>query len=235
MDHSRSSTTVERSRYEGASCSAPGTAFCFTRPRWSHGIAWWTSCGATHPLATAAKTLQVHVSRLRRELGDIVVLPRRRLRDPHRAGRCSTWRTSSGSSPRAGRPWPKKQPERASERLREALGAVARPTAGGACRRAVRADRDRVASRRSIWTAVEERYRSRTSRSGATHELIIRSSSHSWARNPYRERLRAQSRCSPCTSPGNRPRRSLPYQDARRVLVDELGVEPGARLLRVAT
>ena len=47
--------------------------FAFTRPRWYHGIAWWTSCGASIRPSTAAKTLQVHVSRLRRELNFIVV------------------------------------------------------------------------------------------------------------------------------------------------------------------
>ena len=56
------------------------------------------------PPATAAKTLQVHVSRLRRELGDVVVSLGGGYLIRVEPGRRSTWSASSGSWRRAGGP-----------------------------------------------------------------------------------------------------------------------------------
>ena len=177
------------------------------------------------PPATAAKTLQVHVSRLRRELGDIVVslgggylirIEPDALDLAHFERLVAEGRTAMAE----------KQPERASERLREAL-ALWRgpPLAELADEPFAQIEIGRLEEERL--DAVEERIEADLSL--GRHSELIPELESLVARNPYRERLRALQMLALYQS-GRQAEALAAYQDARRVLVDELGVEPGARL-----
>ena len=177
------------------------------------------------PPATAAKTLQVHVSRLRRELGDIVVslgggylirIEPDALDLEHFERLVAEGRTAMAEE----------QPERASERLREAL-ALWRgpPLAELADEPFARIEIGRLEEERL--DAIEERLEADLALglySDVTPELesLV-------ARNPYRERLRALLMLSLYRA-GRQADALAAYQSARRVLVEDLGVEPGVRL-----
>ena len=177
------------------------------------------------PPATAAKTLQVHVSRLRRELGDIVVslgggyvirIEPDALDLAHFERLVAEGRTAMADE----------QPERASERLREAL-ALWRgpPLAELADEPFAQIEIGRLEEERL--DAVQERIEADLSL--GRHSELIPELESLVARNPYRERLRALQMLALYQS-GRQAEALAAYQDARRVLVDELGVEPGARL-----
>jgi DNA-binding SARP family transcriptional activator len=180
---------------------------------------------ADDPPPTAAKTLQVHVSRLRRELGDVVVtsgggylievepggLDLERFRQLVEEGREAL---AAGA------------PERARERLRAAL-ALWRgpPLAELGDHEFARVEAARLADLRL--DAVEERVEAelalghRGEAIGALEAVV--------AHHPYRERARALLMLT-LYREGRRAEALEAYQDARRALVDDLGIEPGPRL-----
>jgi YVTN family beta-propeller protein len=177
------------------------------------------------PPATAAKTLQVHVSRLRRELGDIVVsigggylirIEPDALDLAHFERLVAEGRTAMADE----------QPERASERLREAL-ALWRgpPLAELADEPFAQIEIGRLEEERL--DAIEERLEADLAL--GLHSDVTPELESLVARNPYRERLRALLMLSLYRA-GRQADALAAYQDTRNALVEDLGVEPGARL-----
>jgi DNA-binding SARP family transcriptional activator len=187
-----------------------------------------------HPPPTAAKTLQAHVSRLRKDLAtaaagngaDGVILTREHgyqlQLDPERldSHRFERLAALGANALAAGRP------ERAASALEEALSLWAgTPLADLAFepfaqREAARLEELRLA-------AVEQLNEAKLAL--GRHTELVGQLEALIGDHPYRERLRAQLmlalyRC-------DRQADALQaYQDARRTLVEELGLEPGERL-----
>ncbi len=177
------------------------------------------------PPSTAAKTLQVHVSRLRRELGDVLVSRGRGYLiqvepdqlDLERFERLVT----EGRTALAER-----QPEQASDRLREALelwrGPPLPELAGEPF---AQAQIGRLEDARL--DAIENRVEADLSLGRQTE--AIQELEPLVARHPYREHLRELLMLALYRA-GRQADALAAYQDARNVLVEELGLEPGKRL-----
>jgi DNA-binding SARP family transcriptional activator len=185
------------------------------------------------PPATAAKTVQVHVSRLRKALGggsgeasDAIVVTREygyELQldpeglDSHRFERLVA---EGRAELDAGRP------DRAASALEEALSLWRGPPLADlayesfATRAIVRLEELRVSAREALI---------KSELALGRHAEVVGELERLVAEHPYREGLRAQLmlalyRC-------DRQADALQaYQDARRALVEELGIEPGERL-----
>ena len=176
----------------------------------------------------AANTVQVHVSRLRKALGGADAIGTRRpgTRCGSSPARLDAQRFEAGleqgrAELEAGRP------ERAAEALERALAEWRGPPLGEFAEHALRRPRARAAGGAARGRARSSSSR-RGSRSAATRrccgqlEALI-------AEHPYRERPRAQLMLALYRS--DRQAEALEaYQDARRALVEELGIEPGERL-----
>ena len=183
------------------------------------------------PPATAAKTLQAHVSRLRKALGasDGAVVTRAHgyelelepgCLDAHRFERLVG---EGGAALGAGRP------ERALALLEDALALWRGPPLADlayepfAQREIARLDELRVA-------ALEELIEAKLAL--GRHSELVGQLEALVGEHPYRERLRAQLMLALYRS--DRQADALQaYQDARRTLVDQLGIEPGERLRRL--
>jgi YVTN family beta-propeller protein len=177
------------------------------------------------PPSTAAKTLQVHVSRLRREIGDAIV--------SHGGG--YSIRVGPGELDlerfeqlvaEGRRALAEQQPERASVRLRGALDLWRGPPLPElAGEPFARAQIGRLEDARLA--AIEERFEAELElgrQADAIPELELLA-----ARHPYRERLHELLMLALYRS-GRQADALAAYRDARKVLVDELGLEPGKRL-----
>jgi DNA-binding SARP family transcriptional activator/ABC-type transport system substrate-binding protein/DNA-binding beta-propeller fold protein YncE len=182
------------------------------------------------PPPTAAKTLQVHVSRLRRELGDVLVTrgggyllaAQPEQVDLARFDRLVT---------EGRRALAEGQPEHASELLREGLALWrGAPLAELADEPFARAEIGRLEDARL--DAIEDRAEAELAL-GRLAEAI-RELEPLVARHPYRERLHELLMLALYRA-GRQADALAAYRDARRVLVDELGLEPGARLRRLHT
>jgi YVTN family beta-propeller protein len=177
------------------------------------------------PPATAAKTLQVHVSRLRRELGEAVVsrtggyliqvepnqLDLERFEQLVTEGR---------------RALAERHPERASERLREALELWRGPPLPELA--------NEPFARTEIGRLEDARLDAMEERLEADLELgryaeAIRELEPLVARHPYRERLRELLMLALYRA-GRQADALAAYRDARHVLAEEQGLEPGKRL-----
>ena len=180
------------------------------------------------PPATAGKALQVHVSNLRKALGggDGIVLTRDRgyeLRlepDQLDARRFERLVAEGREELSAGRP------ERAAGALESGLALWRGPPLadlayeGFARAEAGRLDELRVAAQEMLIDAKLALGR---------HDEVVEQCEVLVAEHPYRERLRAQLMLALYRA--DRQADALQaYQDARRQLVDELGIEPGERL-----
>ena len=177
----------------------------------------------------AVKTVQVHVSRLRKALGDPDVDrdDARRLqpaRARRRARRRALRAPRRGRAPRAGR---RRRPRTRATLLREALALWRGPALAELAARAVRRRRDRAAG-----GAAPRRRSSCASRPTSPPGATPRSSascSGSSARTRCASGLAAQLmlalyRC------GRQTEALEAYAATRRVLVEEMGVEPGPQL-----
>ncbi len=184
------------------------------------------------PPATAAKTVQVHISRLRRALerpgagdGDLVVTRKhgyelRVNRDSVDSRRFARLIAEARGELAAGRF------ERATSLLEAAMSLWrGPPLAELASERFAQAESARLDELRV--GALEELVEARLALGG--HAGVVGELGALIAEHPYRERLRSQLmlalyRC-------DRQAEALQaYQDARRKLVEELGIEPGERL-----
>jgi YVTN family beta-propeller protein len=177
------------------------------------------------PPSTAAKTLQVHVSRLRRELGDAIVSHGGGYLIRVEPGELDLERfdrlVAEGRKALA-----EHQPDRASERLREALDLWrGQPLPELADEPFARAQIGRLEDARLA--AMEERLEAelalgRHAEAIPELELLV-------DRHPYRERLHELLMLALYGS-GRQADALAAYRDARNVLVEELGLEPGKRL-----
>jgi YVTN family beta-propeller protein len=177
------------------------------------------------PPATAAKTLQVHVSRLRRELGDAVVtrgggysievppheLDLRRFEALVAAGRAAL---------------ADRRPEQAEARLGEALGLWrGQPLPELADEPFAQVELGRLEQIRL--DALEDHIEAELSLGRQAH--AIETLERLVSRHPYRERSRALLMLALYRS-GRQADALDAYRDARRALVDDLGIEPGQQL-----
>ena len=185
------------------------------------------------PPATAAKTVQVYISRLRKALADAegsgsagVVATREHgyelELDPERldAHRFERLVAEGSSELAAGRP------QRAASALEGALSLWRGPPLAGladepfAQREIARLDDLRVAAREQL---IEAKL------ALGAHAEVVGPLETLIGEHPYRERLRAQLMLALYRS--DRQAEALQaYQDARRTLVETLGIEPGERL-----
>ncbi|MFL5887090.1 MAG: BTAD domain-containing putative transcriptional regulator [Thermoleophilaceae bacterium] len=178
------------------------------------------------PPATAAKAVQMHVSRLRRSLGRDVVMTREHgyelVADADDVDACRFERLlSEGRRELAGG-----RPDRAAAALEEAA-ALWRgpPLADLAYEPFARAAIARLTELRV--DAVEELIDAKLAL--GRHAETIEPLEQLVAEHPYRERARGQLMLALYRA--ERQAEALQaYQDARRTLVDDLGIEPGARL-----
>jgi YVTN family beta-propeller protein len=177
------------------------------------------------PPTTAAKTLQVHVSRLRRELGDAIVSHGGGYSIRVEPGELDLERfeqlVAEGRQALA-----EKQYDRAAERLRDALKLWRGPSLPElADEPFARAQIGRLEDARL--DATEERLEAELAlghHAEAMQELELLVAAH-----PYRERLHELHMLALYRS-GRQADALSAYQDARNVLVEELGLEPGKRL-----
>jgi predicted ATPase/class 3 adenylate cyclase len=178
------------------------------------------------PPASAAKTLQVHISRLRKALADDLVLTRGHgyelkldleLLDAYRFERLAA---KGRAELAAGRP------EDAVSSLEEALSLWrGRPLADLAYEPFAQSEIARLEGLRI--GAMEELIDAKLAL--GRHGEVIGPLETLIAEHPYRERLRAQLMLALYRA--DRQADALQaYQDARRALVEELGIEPGERL-----
>ncbi len=177
------------------------------------------------PPPSAAKTLQVHVSRLRRELGEAVVTRGGGYLIEVEPGALDldrfTQLVDDGRRALAAG-----EPGRAEERLREALQLWRGPPFAELSDDAfARIEGERLADLRL--DAMEERIEAelalgRQSEAIGELEALV-------ARHPYRERPRAQLMLA-LYREGRQAEALEAYRDARSALVDGLGIEPGPRL-----
>jgi DNA-binding SARP family transcriptional activator/predicted ATPase len=181
-----------------------------------------------HPPATAAKTVQVHVSRLRKALargGDLIVTRERGYRlelDPDRLDAHRFERVLA----RARDELAADRPRQAAAALDEGLGLWrGEPLADLAYEPFAQREVARLADLRVA--AVELQIDARLALGG--HAEVIGQLEALIAEHPFRERLRAQLMLALYRT--DRQADALQaYQDARRKLVEELGIEPGERL-----
>ena len=180
--------------------------------------------------AGAMRTVQVHVSRLRKALGDpeamattpagyrLRVRPRRARR---RALRAAAWRRGGGARRRAARA--------GGGGAARGAGAVAGPAAGGPRVRAVRAPEIARLEEQRL-AAMEARFEADLA--AGRHAALVSELQQLVAEHPTRERLggaadaRAVSLRPPDRRAGGLPR-------GRRDLVEAAGVEPGPELQRL--
>ena len=223
----RCTTARTRSSSAGRS-SAPCLRFCLLRAGEVVSVDALTDAlwGDEPPRTVADRRSTTSSPRLRKLLG--AGAARRR----GRPATCSTSRTTSSTCSRFGGSSAAAKVAPAEERvelLRRRRVALAR------ARRSpefaydeLRADRDRAA-RGAAPRRVEERIdgraraRARTPSSSAELEGLV-------LEHPLRERLARAVDARALPQRAARPRRSRAYQDARRALVDELGLEPGRAL-----
>ena len=180
------------------------------------------------PPPTAAKTVQVYISRLRRALGDGGMIATREhgyelQLDPGAPRRPPVRAPGRGRPQRAGRGPPGAGGDRRSRR-RWRCGAGARwriwPSRRSPSARSRGCDELRVAAL-ELLTEAELALGRHADLLGRLERLV--------AEHPYRERLRAQLMLALYRS--DRQADALEaYRDARRTLADELGIEPGERL-----
>jgi len=181
-----------------------------------------------HPPATAAKTVQVHVSRLRKALargGDLIVTREHGYRlelDPDRLDAHHFERLLAQA-----------RDELAADRPRQAAAALdeglalwrGEPLADLAYEPFAQREVARLADLRAA--ALELQIDARLALGG--HNEVIGQLEALIAEHPFRERLRAQLMLALYRA--DRQADALQaYQDARRRLVEELGIEPGERL-----
>jgi len=177
------------------------------------------------PPATAAKTLQVHVSRLRRELGDAVVtrgggysieVP------PHELDlRRFEALVAEGRAALADR-----RPEEAEARLRDALGLWrGQPLPELADEPFAQVELGRLEQIRL--DALEDHIEAELSL--GRHAQAIETLERLVSQHPYRERSRALLMLALYRN-GRQADALDAYRDARRALVDDLGIEPGQQL-----
>jgi DNA-binding SARP family transcriptional activator/tetratricopeptide (TPR) repeat protein len=175
------------------------------------------------PPATAHKALQVYVSQLRRMLGKDHLVTRapgyllRIAGDELDLGRFEALLEQARGL----------EPEAASAKLREALSLWrGPPLAEFAYQGFAQAEIARLEELRLA--CLEERIEADLARGG--HAELVSELEGLVKEHPLRERLRAQLMLALYRS-GRQAEALAAYQDARRVLVDELGIEPG-KLLR---
>ena len=146
-----------------------------------------------------------------------------------RAGRARPAAASSACSPRGARRSPQGDPERASRVLHDALALWRGPAlAEFAFEPFAQAEIGRLEDLRLA--AVEERIEADLAL--GRHADLIGELEALIAENPYRERLRGQLMLALYRS-GRQAEALDAYQDARRALVDELGIEPSDALQRL--
>ncbi len=177
------------------------------------------------PPATAAKTLQVHVSRLRRELGDAVVtrgggysieVPPHELDLRHFEALVAEGRAALAD----------RRPEAAEARLREALGLWrGQPLPELADEPFAQVELGRLEQIRL--DALEDHVEAELSL--GRHAQAIETLERLVSRHPYRERSRALLMLALYRS-GRQADALDAYRDARSALVDDLGIEPGQQL-----
>ena len=178
------------------------------------------------PPATVAKSVQVYVSGLRKQL-------RRRAGSSRARPAMSCGSTRPSSTPRASSGWsPRRRsarPGRAAEKLREAL-ALWRgpPLADLAYEPFAQAEIARLEELRLGGARAADRRRPRD----RPPRRAGRASSRRWsAEHPLRERLRGQLMLALYRS-GRQAEALEAYQAARSALVEELGIEPGRAAAR---
>jgi YVTN family beta-propeller protein len=177
------------------------------------------------PPTTAAKTLQVHVSRLRREIGDAIVSHGGGYLIRVEPGQLDLERFEQLVA-EGRRAFAEGQPEHAAERLREALALwrgpplpelAGEPFARAHIGRLEDARLDAMEARLEAELAL-----GRHAEAVQELELLV-------ARHPYRERLHELLMLTLYRA-GRQAEALAAYQTARDVLVEELGLEPGRRL-----
>ena len=178
------------------------------------------------PPQTASKVIQNHVSQLRRALGDGLLVTQ---------GSGYTLRLEPGSLDldrfeellaEGRRALDGGDAERAVELLREALALWrGTPLADVAFESFAQPEIARLEERRLV--ALEERIEADLAL--GRHADLVGELEALIAKNPLRERLRAQLMLALYRS-GRQSEALAAYQDARRTLVDELGIEPGRPL-----
>lgn len=177
------------------------------------------------PPPTAGKTLQVHVSRLRRELGDVVVTRGGGYLIAVEPGQVDLERferlVADGKAARAAG-----NPARASELLREALVLWRGPPLPELA--------DEPFARVEIGRLEEARLDAMEERLEADLELgrhseAIQELEPLVPRHPYRERLRGLLMLALYRA-GRQADALAAYRNARDTLVDDLGIEPGTQL-----
>jgi len=184
-----------------------------------------------NPPATATKSLQVHVSRLRRELdprdaSEPVLLtqaPGYTLKLHPEELDLSRFERLVADGRRA---LELGEPERAAEDLQDALGQWrGQPFADLALEPFASAAADKLEERRvtatECWVEAELALGRHAGLVGRLEELV--------RQNPYRERIRAQLIVALYRS-GRQAEALASYREARATLVDELGIEPGPEL-----
>ncbi len=177
------------------------------------------------PPATAAKSVQNYVSRLRKELGERRVTTRAPGYvlhvDPAELD-LAVFERLTGEARRA-------EPRRAAEKLRQALALWRGPPLADlayeafAQREIARLEELRLAAR-------EERFDAELAAGG--HAELVGELEASVAEHPLRERLRGQLMLALYRS-GRQAEALQAYQAARRELAEELGLEPGEALKRL--
>jgi DNA-binding SARP family transcriptional activator/DNA-binding beta-propeller fold protein YncE len=180
------------------------------------------------PPATAARTVQVYVSRLRKELreGAIESRPggyalllngdRLDLRAFEQAAEEGRAALASGDC------------ERAAQLLREALALWRGPALAGLPSEALRREAERLEELRL--QVLENRLEADLRR--GRHREVVPELQALVAERPFRERLRAQLMLALYRSGRQGDALGL-YRETRRVLVEELGMEPGQELRRL--
>jgi class 3 adenylate cyclase len=177
------------------------------------------------PPATAARTVQVYVSRLRHELphgaiesrpgGYAVVLDGHEL-DLHAFERLAGQGQAALATGEC---------ERAASLLREAIALWRGPALAGLTSETLRREAERLEEGRL--SVIEDRIEADLG--SARHREIVPELNALVAEHPFRERLRAQLMRALYRS--GRPGDALAlYRETRRLLVDELGMEPGQDL-----
>ena len=182
--------------------------------------------------AGAVKTVQVHVSRLRKALGDPEAVDHHAggvpaAGAPGRARRRAlrAWRGGGSARARGGRCRAR------GGRVARGAGAVARAGAGGPGVRAVRGGGDRAAWRSSAWSRWRRAWRPTRPRA-----RMLRWSSELQQLRGRAPDARAAARLQLMLAlyrSGRQAEALEVYRDARQILVEELGVEPGAELQRL--
>jgi YVTN family beta-propeller protein len=181
------------------------------------------------PPATAASSLQNTVSALRKALGNGRLATEGRgyvlhVDDGELDAQRFAALSAQGSAALA-----RSEPERAAELLTEALALWRGPAFGDlAYESAVQAAGARLHERRL--TALEDRVESDLAL--GRHAELVPELDALVAENPLRERLRAQQMLALYRS-GRQADALAAYADARRHLVEELGIEPGPALRRM--